>query len=190
MRQLTDFRIAGWARERIEYLRRAHPTWTATDVVHALERDEYREDRPVPAERTIRDYLKALAAADDEPWVIDPDGDSAADIAVLDTLKEALGRTPNLFVSRRDARWIGYLAKLAPDLPPYLRLVAVWHINAQRAAGKDLRELTSFLQWEPWRSVSNFDSYRGAIDAGAVEGAPGLLYVHAERVAKLRGLAK
>ncbi len=181
---MRQFRIDGWARERIEELRRVHPRWTAIDVLRELEEDKQRGAHLIPVERTIRDFLKALAAQDDQPWEIDPDGDGKLARAVLDTMRDATLRAgvAHLVITQREARWIAWLADAAPSLPPYLRLVAVWHINGQRAAGRSLVGLTAFLEWEPWASEYRLRAYEGAVKAKTGD-VPVLLYVHAKRIA-------
>ena len=180
---MRQFRIDPWVRDKIEQFRREHPSWTAVDIGRELERAQDRGNARIPVERTIRDYLKALAATDDELWEIDPDGDGRGDRAVLETLREATRRTSQIRITRRQARWIAYLAEVAPTLPPYLRLVAAWHVNSQRAAGQSLETLTAFLSWEPWADEDRFRTYRAHIASKVIAGAPGLLFVHAKRIA-------
>lgn len=178
---MRQFRIDGWALERIEQLRR-RPGWTAADVLRELERDPERGDHRIPSERTVRDYIKFQADRDGEAWSIDPDGNPRHDRAVLETLGAAAQRTDRLELSRREARWIAWLAEAAPSLPAYLRLVAVWHINAQEATGRPLTDLTRFLAYEPWAGPWAWRRYVAKIEAGLLM-APGLLFHHAERIA-------
>ncbi len=181
---MRQFRIDAGTCERIEELRRRNREWTAIDVQRALEKDKAQEKALIPSLRTIRDFLKVLAAEDDQPWEIDPDGDGKLARAVLDTMRDATLRAgvEHLVITQREARWTAWLADAAPSLPPYLRLVAVWHINAQRAAARSLVGLTAFLEWEPWASEYRLRAYEGALKAKTGD-VPVLLYVHAKRIA-------
>ncbi len=114
---------------------------------------------PGPGPNTRADGSPS-GAAWDRDWLQAPQ-----DRAVLAAVPAAVER--GTWPDGETARWWGYLAARAPDLPPedIPDLAALW--RARLAEGRPVRDLVLFLSCTPWRSWRAFDGYvRAAARAG------------------------
>ena len=139
----------------------------AAQITRRLELDARFADGRLPAERTVQDIVRGLAAPRDESgrWTFneaDPD-DAALILPVLAAvIQETEGR--RTYFTRAQAEFIGRIRRLAPELDGFrvYRLARLYLFFEAR--GEPARDVEAFLAFAPWRSEEQREAYQRALE--------------------------
>jgi len=158
-------------RDRITYL--ARDGWDAPQIEKLL-RVEFAGKDVVPAQKTIRDYVRrARLPKEEKVWTLAEARDGTEARLVLETIAAINSYGDRLIrPSVKEAYWIALLGKASPSLPPFERWRLAITYTLRLEHQEDTADLDLYLAFHPWTGGKKFDGYRRGIEAERFPAAP------------------
>jgi hypothetical protein len=131
-----------------------------------------------PALRTVQNELRKITVDAGAPWRLRDAVDADEASAVFRVLSAVIVRTEGRrnAVTNDEAKWIGRILKVAPDLDPWtIYSVSTEYVLAEHERDSTQREervaeLDTFLAFGPWRSDDDSRRYLKAASQGLLPG--------------------